>query len=511
MTRTTFFYVVSVAHAKSREHLMHTVQSADDVMVTEPFAVEVELLDTWHDPEAIANDALRVFRESESAEWLAPDAIAPFKHLSEDLWRYKPLPDLEHPACVILTDRESATPVLPITGPHTPTCMVVAALESQGWTPHPHLVTHTALMPPGGSANYDSRVAMRQKWYYQALATLPSTLPLCGGSLPSVHPVAFYKLLLRGEAVRPGMGAKYYTAVFNRSKKLAEEEFEPVEAAPPNIPLETAKSFLALSLETSAKRRSHDREGRGSLAPAVVAEALGAEAAGEAPSSFRRCLALRCPCRRQPRTRRPKARRNSLAAVPGASLQSASGETEGSGPRASMGSGSCTTPTLPPLVSMSRTSYCNAPSMGAKSGGGARRATKNAMASSSPLLGSTLGMISSSRAGRACHLICRRPPRRRQWTPSLQNAGRSSRMFVAGLAVDAWNILYVIYHIRILFQMLRVRHGSGASNYFTTRDCSLSYLVPGALRGGCPNSARPMTRLVFFAYDSVQNIAIHNA
>ena len=167
---------------------MHTVQSADDIVATEPLVMEVERLERFVDPSAPDSDVLHVFRESEPV-WLAPDALAPFKNFVDDLSRYSPRPDNEHPACIVLADKESSKPMLPITDPSTPTCIVTAALEAQGWQPHKHLVHHEALLQPGAHAYYDSRAAVRQKWYYQVLYDLPATLPLCGGSMPSVQPM----------------------------------------------------------------------------------------------------------------------------------------------------------------------------------------------------------------------------------------------------------------------------------------------------------------------------------
>ena len=65
---------------------------------------------------------------------------------------------------------------------------------------------------------YDGREHPRQKYYLQALLRLKDTLPLAHGRLPSIEFVAFYKLLLRGVKVRPGLTNKEYVVKFNEAK-----------------------------------------------------------------------------------------------------------------------------------------------------------------------------------------------------------------------------------------------------------------------------------------------------
>jgi len=243
VTQTDYFYVVSVSTGRTREHVMHTVQTADDIVATSPFVVEVEMLDRWSPPDTPDDGVLRVYTESEPL-WVAPEKIAPFSSMMDNLWSYRPQADNEHNGCIVLTDRTSAKPDYPITDPRMPTCLVLAAVEEQGWTPHKHLVRHTALLPEGGHAQFDSRLALRQKWYLQTLAVLRDTLPLCGGTLPSVQPVTFYKLLLRGEGVMPDLGSKHYVALWNKSKKTTKHQFEAIENCPPSAPIENGEEFF---------------------------------------------------------------------------------------------------------------------------------------------------------------------------------------------------------------------------------------------------------------------------
>jgi len=225
--QTDYFNVVCVTTGRTREHTMHTVATADDVQETQPFVIEAEMLDRWHVPpspegEAIPDDGLtRVVTESD-AMWMVPEKIASFHALSHDLYRWTRVePDTEHKGCLVLYDRELATPMLALTDPRMPTCVLSEELVRQGWNEHKHYVLHNVLMGPDRPNLYDSRMAIRQTFYFQCLLTLPATLPLCGGSLPSVHPVLFYRLLLRGEATLPHQGAAHYTNAWNMNKKQA--------------------------------------------------------------------------------------------------------------------------------------------------------------------------------------------------------------------------------------------------------------------------------------------------
>ena len=245
---------------------MHTVKTADEVEATKTLVMEVEVLDKFSSPDLPepANNGIRVFTEA-NAEWVVPETIATFDEMANHLWKHtRTEPDQEVTGCIVLRDPEKARPQLALTDPRMPTCLVTEALDQQGWIAEKHFVEHKALLPPGGHLPYDGRSATRQKWYYHALATLPVTLPLCSGTLPSAHPVHFYRLLLRGEAVRPGMGAKHYTQLWNKNKHTKKADLVPIEGVPPPAPIDDEEEFFEPDLDGNApKRQSRPAAPRG--------------------------------------------------------------------------------------------------------------------------------------------------------------------------------------------------------------------------------------------------------
>ena len=76
------------------------------------------------------------------------------------------------------------------------------------------------------------------KCYYQVLYSLPTCMPLAS-SIPSRQPVLFYRILLAGTRVEPGLGNEEYTQLWAKVVKkhpaLAAVPLEPPEAAGPPV------------------------------------------------------------------------------------------------------------------------------------------------------------------------------------------------------------------------------------------------------------------------------------
>jgi len=226
-----FFTVIDIASASRRRHTMHTVTTADEPQHTEPFAMEVQLMDTWT-PDDVAEpgpDQARLYATSDP-EWLVPARLATFMDFATRLTRYdRERPDPTSTACVLWEDPHKVQPAVPITDEHYPTVCLITHLKAKGYYSVSKTVEHTKPLAAGETGPYDGRECLKQKWYYQVLLRLPSCLPLCGGSLPSQEPVAFYKLLLRGEKAVPGKPSKEYVRQFNALKGLTKKEILPLD------------------------------------------------------------------------------------------------------------------------------------------------------------------------------------------------------------------------------------------------------------------------------------------
>jgi len=296
-----FFTVVNVAHSKAKRSTMHTVEKASEQESTQPFAMEVQLMDRWQDPDGAVGDGVtRVYAESDP-EWLVPARIATFSDFAHRLWLYDTVTqDVDHPACLIWSGERRALPLMPLTDQKCPTLWLVLALQKAGWVSVDHVVTHTALKPPAIKADYDGRESMRQKFYYMTLLQLARTLPLSGGSVPSQEPQAFYKLLLRGERTQAGLGNKHYVIQWNKGKDVTDKDALPIEDVGPPAPLQDAGEdfFVPLHGGADPKRKArihppgrgggsrgsgHGR-GRGASAgppPPICAPDLGPDVGGD--------------------------------------------------------------------------------------------------------------------------------------------------------------------------------------------------------------------------------------
>lgn len=148
VVKRELFTVVNVQHSKARRSLMHTVETADEVESTQPFALEVQFTDRWRDPDAVGDEtSLRVFAESDP-EWVVPNRIASFGEFTNRLFRYEEAtPDAEHPACEVWSGMHKALPSIPIMDERCPAILQIAALKKFGWRPAQHAVTHTEVKP----------------------------------------------------------------------------------------------------------------------------------------------------------------------------------------------------------------------------------------------------------------------------------------------------------------------------------------------------------------------------
>ena len=88
---------------------------------------------------------------------------------------------------------------------------------------------------------FDSRSALRMRWYYRALLHgLDKCIPLARGTVPSQCPVAFYRLSIAGVAVLPGLTGKAYMAMLNDRRRRTGEAPLPLpdwESRPPLPPV----------------------------------------------------------------------------------------------------------------------------------------------------------------------------------------------------------------------------------------------------------------------------------
>ena len=209
---TEFFQVLQIQHARSRPHLVHTVNTADDPIFKFGISLNVVMCEPWRVPDVEPGVGSREGFPVTGSEWVAPSRIAHFNDWLSSLERwntYRPHPVAA--GCLVLSDAERAQPRWPLTDERCPVLTITAALRDKGWVAEDRLVEHRDL-----SLVYDGREAPRMRFYYTLLLfALQQGLRLSAGRVPPQQPSAFYRVLLKGIAAAPGQGNEFYMKLLN--------------------------------------------------------------------------------------------------------------------------------------------------------------------------------------------------------------------------------------------------------------------------------------------------------
>ena len=229
-----YFEVIQVQHSHSRLHAMETVENADDVSLTAPLAVEIQVCarSAEQTGSGTGSACVDVFQDGEPF-WVEPRHLADFERWSQRLMRYNDVASSSLVGCTVLSNPTRARPPFGVLDDRCPTLAVIYHNNAHGWQSVPHKVVHESL----AIGNYDAAEAMQWKGYHQCLAQIAKTMTLTT-RLPSREYVAYYKVLLRGIKVEAGLDNKHYVQLLNNSKRKRGEELEmiPLEDAPA-IPL----------------------------------------------------------------------------------------------------------------------------------------------------------------------------------------------------------------------------------------------------------------------------------
>jgi len=203
-------FVIDKVYAQSRPHLVHTASSADDPMMTAHLGLcvrfeEAKLLpaEAAAAAEVPGDSRVHVYGVGDPV-WLRPSEISDFQGFYKFLWKWDAGPS-EHDCCLALTNKRRALCHLPLQDRNCPVMTICNELRHRGWVGIEEHQTHTALAPKV----FDAMPAMKMRSYYQVLLRLLECLPLTS-ALPSRECVMFYKLLLAGVTVEPGLPNKEY-------------------------------------------------------------------------------------------------------------------------------------------------------------------------------------------------------------------------------------------------------------------------------------------------------------
>ena len=149
--------------------------------------------------------------------WVSWNDLGPFRSVSQSLkWFSEAQPSLEHPECIVLSSPKEVGADLQLTDPDCPTLCILDELLRRGWTPRRGRVVHTRDSPK----DMDGRESIKMKSYFVVLLDLERYLPLAS-HIPSDEPLLFYKLLLEGREIEPGLGHKEYLRILKNEDPAA--------------------------------------------------------------------------------------------------------------------------------------------------------------------------------------------------------------------------------------------------------------------------------------------------
>ena len=182
--------------------LVKSHASNSDVVLSAPVSYCVHYLTVWSE----YGGRVSAFHDSDP-EWVSAVDLAPWDVMSSDRLRRWRREASDTFGCVDPFEPVSAIPTLALTDEQCPSFLVLKDLCRNGWNPKMQAVEHTndAL----ACLDMDGRRPSHRKPYYQVLLDLPRYLTLCP-VIRSDQPLLFYKLLMAGQAVVPGLKHKEY-------------------------------------------------------------------------------------------------------------------------------------------------------------------------------------------------------------------------------------------------------------------------------------------------------------
>jgi len=213
----TLFKVIAIHQGRQRPKVMPTIETRTDVVLHGKIALHVQFLENRR-PDATDVECASVYSASDPI-WLDHSQLGSFKDIAYRLFRFQSVvPDEDRPGCLVLADRKHAAPGIPLMDESCPTLVLLWYLKKQNWSYQTSMCVHTL-------ANIDTKVCdgrdiMRHKLYYMVLCKLQSVLTRTS-SVPSTESQLFFRLLLAGKRIEPGLPIEdYITAAGGRGAVL---------------------------------------------------------------------------------------------------------------------------------------------------------------------------------------------------------------------------------------------------------------------------------------------------
>ncbi|CAK0904653.1 unnamed protein product, partial [Prorocentrum cordatum] len=201
------FQVLRLQSSRSRAHLMPTADSHLHPEALPVVAVNIQRCDVQ---EGDGEGSVFV-HAAEDPQWVQPEAICSFTDFRRSAIRHRhAVGCVGRPGTIQLSSPEAARPQHPLTDERCPTWSILDELRKRGWKFAQGKCVHRSSDP--AAMVMDGREAVRMELYYMVLLNLGVRLTQTS-CIPSDQPQMFYRLLLDGKHVEPGLGDAQYKRI----------------------------------------------------------------------------------------------------------------------------------------------------------------------------------------------------------------------------------------------------------------------------------------------------------
>ena len=129
------FRLLNASTAKSREHLVQTVESKYEIEAIAPVALQIQREKVLQGPQSAPQVGEGIIRVVSEPEWVRPTDIAPFDIFSKHLhiWQ-QAIPSQEHEGGMVLSRQQQAICRYGVLDDKCPVLAIIAHLKSRGGT-----------------------------------------------------------------------------------------------------------------------------------------------------------------------------------------------------------------------------------------------------------------------------------------------------------------------------------------------------------------------------------------
>ena len=221
-TEQRYLQLLQKTSARSRPKLMPTVESWEDPVLRYKLALNIQESSVRPLPEEAGAEGLLLVYPDANPRWVGHEDICPWTAMVNTLTRFTDVQGMaEHPGCLSLASPEPAKPIHPLTDFKCPTLSILLELYRLGWKPVRGTCVHDSI----ACGVIDGREAVKMKAYYIVILEIARCMPL-SSTIPSDQPIAYYKLLLAGRNVEPGLGNPEYKRLLREGPEIAPPAIE---------------------------------------------------------------------------------------------------------------------------------------------------------------------------------------------------------------------------------------------------------------------------------------------